>query len=190
MNYYVYQYLRENGTPYYIGMGKGKRAYNKHYYGVGCIRPKDLSRIDFLYTNITQDQAWAFEIFWIAVYGRKDLGTGILYNRTNGGGTAATTKGKKLTGEHKQKISAGGKGTKRPPFSEEHKRKLSEKAKLRTPWNKGIPMSDECKQQQSLAHIGKNLGNKSRTGMKDTQETKLKKSDAQKHRQMMLRKEA
>jgi hypothetical protein len=83
MEYYTYAYLREDGTPYYIGKGKGKRIYiNK---GRPCGAPTDKSRIIYLKQNLTEAEAFGHEIYMIAVFGRKDLGTGILYNRTNGG---------------------------------------------------------------------------------------------------------
>lgn len=81
--YYTYAYLREDKTPYYIGKGKGKRIYNKR--GRPCSTPKDKSRIIFLKQNLTEKEAFKHEIYMIAVFGRKDLGTGILYNKTNGG---------------------------------------------------------------------------------------------------------
>lgn len=48
-----------------------------------------------------------------------------------------TMTGRKLTAEHKKKISESGKGLKRKPFSTEHKQKMSEAAKKRPVPNKG-----------------------------------------------------
>ena len=82
MNYYTYAYLREDRTPYYIGKGTGNRIYSKHRR---LKPPKDKSRIIFLKQNLTEEEAFKHEIYMIAVFGRKDLGTGILRNLTDGG---------------------------------------------------------------------------------------------------------
>jgi hypothetical protein len=81
--FYTYAYLREDRTPYYIGKGTGKRIFEKRKRC--CRPPKDKSRIIFLKQNITEEEAFKHEIYMIAVFGRIDLGTGILHNRTDGG---------------------------------------------------------------------------------------------------------
>jgi hypothetical protein len=97
--YYTYAYLRESGTPYYIGKGKGKRAWAKHSKWLP--KPKDPSRVLVLKTGLTEGEAFKHEVYLIAVFGRKDLGTGILHNRTNGGDGLS---GLVFTSEHKTNL--------------------------------------------------------------------------------------
>jgi hypothetical protein len=80
MEYYVYEYLRKDGTPYYVGKGKGKRWRAKHSVAVP---PKE--RVKFVEEGMLEQDAFKLEEALISKYGRKDLGTGILRNLTSGG---------------------------------------------------------------------------------------------------------
>jgi len=87
-NYYTYAYLREDGTPYYIGKGKGNRAYIKHWRSKtkgGYFAPPEKDRILILKKNLTEEKAYRHETYMISILGRKDLGTGILRNMSDGG---------------------------------------------------------------------------------------------------------
>ncbi len=81
--FYVYGYLREDGTPYYIGKGSGRRVTQC----VGRIvhPPKDKNRIVIYKNNLSEDEAFELEKQLIKEYGRKDNCTGILHNKTDGG---------------------------------------------------------------------------------------------------------
>ena len=82
--YYVYQYLREDMTPYYIGKGKGNRINEGHNVAL----PIKERRV-IIAENLSEQEAFDLEIDLIAKYGRKDLGTGILRNQTDGGDGAS-----------------------------------------------------------------------------------------------------
>lgn len=98
--FYVYAYLRKNGTPYYIGKGKNKRAWCKGKGDVGM--PTEQIRIIILESNLSEIGALALERRYIKWYGRKDCGSGILRNRTDGGdGTCGII----VTDEKRKKIS-------------------------------------------------------------------------------------
>jgi hypothetical protein len=143
--YYVYAYLRKSDlTPYYIGKGKGKRLHEKHLVSV----PEDKSRIRILKDNLTEDVAHALEIMWIAFYGRKDNGTGILRNMTDGGEGSA---GRVVSEESKKKQVATRRKNGNYVVTDEMKNKIS---KTLEGFGKGIPKSEEHRKHIAEAKMG------------------------------------
>ena len=145
--YYTYAYLREDKTPYYIGKGKGRRAYSNN--GKPCVVPKNRDRIIFLKKNITEDEAYKHETYMISVFGRIDNGTGILRNKSDGGEGKS---GYVHTEEAKNKISKAVRGKNHPLYgksvSDETKKKMSNSLR-------GRIMSDESREKMSKSHIGR-----------------------------------
>ena len=158
-DYYVYAYLREDMTPYYIGKGTGRRSHQKNKKTHKFVKiPKDRTKIVYIVESITEDDALIKEKEIIKFYGRK-LDGGILVNISEGGERGyAVMKGKKHTEESKNKMSNSHNG--------------------KNTWNKGKcglqNHSDETKQKIS----NNSKGNKSRTGQKQSQEEKNKKSES------------
>ena len=114
--YYVYAYLRKDGTPYYIGKGKENRAFTKSKREVS--KPTDISRIVFYHQNLTEHDAYTLEIKYILLFGRKNIGTGILRNQTAGGlgGSKKGVRGPQKNPSLTRKP--------RPPISEETRNKI------------------------------------------------------------------
>ena len=136
--FYTYLWLREDGTPYYVGKGKGKRAYAKQGH---TMSPPPKERI-VIYSAESETEAFETEITLIWYYGRKGLGTGCLRNLTNGGeGLAGAIKtpqwkrrigdahlGMKRTQETKSRISKAGIGRKHTEeWKENHSKQLTGK---------------------------------------------------------------
>jgi hypothetical protein len=134
-DYYTYAFLREDKTPYYIGKGRGERIYSANRL---INPPTDKSRIIFLKKNLTEAEAFKHEVYMIFVLGRKDLGTGILRNLTNGG---EGTSGRVYSEETRKRMSVAMSGDKNPQF--------------------GAPRTKETKKKIKEGLAGKNAGENS-----------------------------
>jgi len=207
--YYVYLYLREDGTPYYVGKGKNDRAFSRK--GRNVHLPLDENNIIFHSKNLTEDEAFKIEKEVILQYGRKNNNTGILRNLTDGGegcsGMIHREDSREKLREHRinetyqplspskeirNKISEilqkGYAEQKYKPHmlgknhTEEHKQKLSQKMS-------GRKLSEEHIKNMSIAFKGRKISeaqkkaqSERQKGKKASEETKQKQTQSQKER--------
>jgi NUMOD3 motif len=141
--FYIYAYLRavdsKRGwlaqTPYYIGKGKGNRAWR---YRRNVPRPKE-ENIVLLLDGLTEAAAFMFEKRLIQLLGRTNLGTGCLRNLTDGGegasGAIYSEAARSKMREAKLGKPGPWLGKKRPEMG----KTMSLANTGRTPWNKGKP---------------------------------------------------
>ena len=147
-HFYVYAWFRENNTPYYIGKGYKKRAWHstKNHRP-----PKDKSKIVIIEANLSEIGSFALERRLIKWYGRKDLSTGILKNRTEGGDGVS---GLKFSEQTLKLLSHIKQGKKNNRYGTKHR----EESKLKTSKKlKGRIFSSQTLQKMSIAKLGRKI---------------------------------
>jgi len=156
--FYVYQYLRIDGTPYYIGKGSGRRFKSK---GKNEFRPPSHDRIEIIVENLCEEDAFRLEQYLISWWGRKDIGTGILRNRTDGGEGSSN-----FSSETREKLREAGY---RHIISEKGRKKISD-ANKGNKYSLGRPVTEANR----IRFIESRLGNTYRLGKTHTEEAKEK----------------
>ena len=152
--FYTYAFLREDGTPYYIGKGSGNRCYVKCGRNVG-MPPRE--RIIKLKENLTEEDAFRHEVYLIAILPN-------LHNLTDGGEGAS---GHKKTDEEKKALSERMKNN-NPMFNPEvrERMRLSQTGKKQSQEtidkrletirnNGGVKLTEEQREKISRGNRGK-----------------------------------
>jgi hypothetical protein len=151
---YLYKHIRKDTNEvFYVGIGSDvdySRAHTRHKRS--SFWKKIINKTDYeiiIYEdNKTWDEVIELEKYWISFYGRRDLNGGSLVNLTNGGEGCY---GRILSEDTKKKI---GEKSKLKIYSKEYREKLSESFKGEKNHRFGKKLSDETKQKISKSQLG------------------------------------
>lgn len=147
-NYVVYIHRKLNdGSPFYVGAGSKKRPF------IVKQRPNDWFEIvesvgysiEIYQENLSIEECFKLEIELISLFGRIDIGTGCLINKTNGG--------RKVFGLSDEILNVRNK-------------KMSISAK-------GKPKSKEWRERLSKANIGKKASEETKMKMRNSNKSKV-----------------
>ncbi len=182
MNYYVYQLrLEDSESPFYVGKGTGKRAFQhlkahslkkqSHKNNVinKATREGVNVLVEILFDGLTEEQAHAKEVELIAFYGRRING-GCLTNATDGGEgvsgfrhsietkqrISSSKTGRRNSKSHNEKISASKVGFKMPRYA------IEKSATAHV----GKKHSEESIKKMSSAKMGKRLNSSTKRSVK------------------------
>jgi hypothetical protein len=156
-NFYVYQYVREDGSPFYIGKGSKNRINESHSPWLEIPAPQFRQVIK---DNLSETDAFNLELSLIKKYGRKIDG-GILENKKISRWVAQA--GWNHSEEAKKKISQSNTGKIRSPEqrknyskpkSKEHAEKIKQ-ANLGRPKDNRYKKIAETKSKQRWYNNGK-----------------------------------
>ena len=116
--FYVYAHRRKTDNKiYYIGKGKGNRAWNLYTKERNIFwqntHNKHGTIVEIILDKLTEQEAHSIETEFILFYGRKNNSTGTLVNMTDGGEGVS---GKVFSSEERSKISNRFSGVNNPNF--------------------------------------------------------------------------
>jgi len=193
----VYEHLLpDNQTVFYVGMGRGPRAYGKtsrNPFWRAVVGPNKRPIVRFAQKGLTKEAALALEVRLIEYYGRRDIETGPLVNLSTGGEhaipgvTAKTNNAKAVRAkwqepEYRKKCCEAAKRKFQNPemsqhYSEAQRRRFTDPEQRRkaSEANKNNPKVLAAAAKGAEAVRGKEAWNK---GQAASEETKAKQAQA------------
>lgn len=168
--FYVYIYKKPDGTPFYVGKGKGERMFDhlteakKGVKSLKCNIIRKIWRngkeplIEKVKENLLEHEAFELEKSLISKYGRINKKTGTLANLTDGGEGAG---GQVLSAETKEKLRQLGLGRK---HTEESKTKMKLIALSK---GTAVVFDEKVREKIRQALIGRKLSDETKRKISD-----------------------